>query len=129
MVLPVDVLIMALLLFLWCWDYPPDQPVKKFVSKFSFPFLYIGLWHGWALFAPNPIHLNRWLRASVTFADGTTTDWELLNPERSRLVNTLYVRHFKFQHHCFVEGIHTCTGHSVSTSVNGLLRMGALCRR
>ena len=50
----VDILIVALLSFLWCWDYPPDHPAKKFAQKIGFPFLYLGLWHSWAMLAPDP---------------------------------------------------------------------------
>ena len=87
------------LLFIWCWDYPGDHPAKRFVTKFSFPFVYMGFWHGWAMFAPEPIHVNRRLRAVLTFSDGTTEDWSPLGPDsRSKLINLLYARSFKYEH-------------------------------
>jgi len=94
----VDLFIIVFLLFLWCWDYPADHPARKGILKVSSPFLYFGLWHGWAMFAPDPIHLNRWLRAAIWFDDGSTEDWEPMKPQKSRGLNTLYVRSFKFQH-------------------------------
>ena len=94
-----DAFIAALLVFLWCWDYPADQPARRLVQKFSFPFLYLGLWHGWAMFAPEPIHVNRRLRAVLTFADGSTEQWSPLGPDSSRkLINMLYARSFKYEH-------------------------------
>jgi len=95
----VDVVIGISLLFIWCWDYPADHPAKRFITKFSFPFVYMGFWHGWAMFAPEPIHVNRRLRAVLTFADGTKEDWSPLGPDsRSKLINLLYARSFKYEH-------------------------------
>jgi len=96
---PVDLFILIFLTFLWCWDYPQDHPARKFVSVWGFPFVYLGLWHGWAMFAPEPLHVNRWLKAVIRFHDGTVEEWEPLRPSKmSKLLNTLYVRSFKFQH-------------------------------
>ena len=95
----VDAFIIVFLLFLWCWDYPADHPAKRFISLFSFPFVYLGLWHGWSMFAPEPIHICRWLKAVVVFSDGSVEEWEPLRPvvER-RLMHTLLMRTYKFQH-------------------------------
>ena len=92
----VDLFIGICLLFTWCWDYPADHPAKMFVQKFSFPFVHMGFWYGWAMFVPEPIHVNRRLRAVLTFADGTTEDWSPLGPDsRSKLINLLDARSFK----------------------------------
>lgn len=94
-----DPLIAVILLFIWCWDYPADHPAKKFIRRFSFPFVYIGLWHSWAMFAPEPIRVNRRLRAVMRFADGTETTWGTLAPDGShKLINALLARSFKFEH-------------------------------
>ena len=95
----VDAFIIVFLLFLWCWDYPADHPAKRLISLFSFPFVYLGLWHGWSMFAPEPIHVCRWLKAVIRFSDGTIEEWEPLRPvAERRVVNTLLMRSFKFQH-------------------------------
>lgn len=95
----VDAFIVVFLLFLWCWDYPPDHPAKRFINLFSFPFVYMGLWHGWSMFAPEPIHVCRWLKAVIAFSDGSVEEWEPLRPvvER-RIMNTLLMRTYKYQH-------------------------------
>lgn len=91
--------IFVFLLFLWCWDYPADHPAKRFIQKFSFPFVYMGLWHGWAMFAPEPIHVNRRMRAVLMFADGVTENWSPLGPDsHNKLINLLYARSFKYEH-------------------------------
>ena len=76
-----NLIIVVFVVFMWCWDYPGDHPAKRFISKFSFPFIYMGFWHGWAMFAPEPIHVNRRMRAVLTFADGVTEEWRPLSPE------------------------------------------------
>ena len=51
------------------------------------------------MFAPEPIHVNRRLRAVLTFADGMTENWSPLGPENSgKLINMLYARSFKYEH-------------------------------
>ncbi len=92
-----DVLILLTLLFLWCWDYPLDHPPRRLIHGLSFPFLYLGLWHSWAMFAPQPIHVNRRLRAVIRWDDGTFDLWTPLGPRRSALFNLLYARSFKYE--------------------------------
>ena len=94
-----NLIIVVFVVFMWCWDYPGDHPAKRFISKFSFPFIYMGFWHGWVMFAPEPIHVNRRMRAVLTFADGVTEEWRPLSPEyRQKLINLLYARSFKYEH-------------------------------
>lgn len=90
--------IAVLLLFMWCWDYPADHPSKKFCRLFAFPFLYFGLWHGWSMFAPEPIHVNRRLRALLTFDNGSIEEWCPLGPDEcSPWMKMLIARSFKFE--------------------------------
>jgi hypothetical protein len=94
-----DLIIIVFLVFMWCWDYPADHPAKKFITKFSFPFIYMGFWHGWAMFAPEPIHVNRRMKALLYFDDGTTEIWRPLAPEyQQKLINLLYARSFKYEY-------------------------------
>lgn len=100
-----DLFIVVLLLFLWGWDYPADHPARRLVQKFSRPFVYLGLWHGWAMFAPEPIHVLRRVTARIRFQDGSVEVWEPVRPQaRKRLMNTLYVRSFKYQHSLLSSG-------------------------
>lgn len=92
-----DVFILLLLLFLWCWDYPVDHPPRRLIHWLSLPLVYIGLWHSWAMFAPQPIHVNRRLRAVIRWNDGTFDLWTPLGPRRSALFNLLYARSFKYE--------------------------------
>ena len=92
-----DLFILALLLFFWCWDYPVDHPPRRLIHWLSLPFLYLGLWHSWAMFAPQPIHVNRRLRAVIRWDDGASELWTPLGPRRSALFNLLYARSFKYE--------------------------------
>lgn len=94
-----DLLIVVILAFMWSWDYPADHPAKRLIQRISFPFVYLGLWHGWAMFAPEPIHVNRRLRAMLCFSDGSVQEWRSLGPEGSSgLMKLLYARSFKYEH-------------------------------
>ena len=98
----VDLFILLMLLFLWCWDYPLDHPCRFLIHLPGLPLAWIGLWHGWAMFAPEPIHINRRLRAILTFENGSQQVWSPLSPSPStKLLNALYARSFKFEYSMF----------------------------
>jgi hypothetical protein len=97
MAIATNLFILAVLLFLVCWDYPVDHPPRRLVHWLAQPFTYLGLWHSWAMFAPQPIHVNRRLRAAVTWSDGSVDIWRPLGPGKSALFNMLYVRSFKYE--------------------------------
>lgn len=92
-----DSVILWLLLFLICWDYPADHPPRRLIHWLAQPLCYLGLWHSWAMFAPQPIHVNRRLRAAVTWSDGGVDFWNPLGPAGSPLFNMLYARSFKYE--------------------------------
>ncbi len=100
-----DILIVWLLLFLWCWDYPSDHVLRRLILLPARPLVYLGLWHSWAMFAPHPVHLNRRLLALVTFADGQRERWEPLSAARGQTwFRMLFVRSFKFEFSLFSPG-------------------------
>ncbi|MBL8817966.1 MAG: hypothetical protein JNL58_18215 [Planctomyces sp.] len=95
----INIFIVVFAVFMWGWDYPADLPIQRFVRRICEPFAFMGLWHGWAMFAPEPIYISRWVRAVISFGDGSIEIWEPLGPvSDQKLVNSLYVRSFKFQH-------------------------------
>ena len=94
----VDVFIVAILLWFWCYDLPTDSPQRRLVGYIQKPFLYLGLWHGWAMFAPEPLHVNRRLKAIIQYADGSIDEWRPIEPLQTNwFVDLLWFRHFKFQ--------------------------------
>lgn len=93
-----DLLIIGLLIWFWCWDLPRDLPARKALDRVHRPFVWLGLWHSWAMFAPEPLHVNRRLKAVLTCDDGSLDEWRPIEPRRSNwLLDLLWFRHFKFQ--------------------------------
>ena len=94
----VNVCIVAILLWFWCFDLPADAPLRRLIGYLQKPFLYLGLWHGWAMFAPEPLHVNRRLKAIIQYADGSIDEWRPIEPLQTNwLIDLLWFRHFKFQ--------------------------------
>lgn len=93
-----ELFIVAVLLWFWCFDLPADLPQRRLVRYFQTPFLYLGLWHGWAMFAPEPLHVNRRLKAMLKCAAGTLEEWRPIEPLQTNwFIDLLWFRHFKFQ--------------------------------
>ena len=94
----VNVCIVAILLWFWCFDLPAVAPLRRLIGYLQKPFLYLGLWHGWAMFAPEPLHVNRRLKAIIQYVDGSIDEWRPIEPLQTNwFVDLLWFRHFKFQ--------------------------------
>ena len=94
----IDVFIIILLFWFWCWDLPVDLPSKRLVGYVQAPFLWLGLWHNWSMFAPEPLHIHRRLKAVIRYADGSVDEWRPVEPRHTNgLVDFLWLRHFKYQ--------------------------------
>jgi hypothetical protein len=93
-----DIIIWLLLIWIWCWDYPANKPLQKVATLISRPFLWLGLWHSWAMFAPEPIRVNRRLKATIHYCNGAVDEWRPIEPRRSNwFLDLLWFRHFKYQ--------------------------------
>ena len=93
-----DVFIMGWLLFAWNWDRPVTDPGRRVAALVGTPLLFLGLWHGWAMFAPDPIRFHRKLRAVILFDNGQAEHWEPLTADReSWLTRMWHVRNYKYQ--------------------------------
>ena len=93
-----DVGIIVMLLWFWCFDLPADLPQRRLIGCIQKPFVYLGLWHGWAMFAPEPLHVNRRLKAIIRYADGAIDEWRPIEPLHTNwFIDLLWFRHFKFQ--------------------------------
>ena len=94
----VDLFIITMLLWFWCWDLPADLPSRRLVEKLQRPFVWLGLWHGWAMFALEPLHVNRRLKAMIHLSDGSVDEWRPIEPLHSNwFIDLLWFRQFKFQ--------------------------------
>jgi hypothetical protein len=70
-----DVFIVAFLWIAWSWSLPEDAPAKWLVNRVSRFVTWIGLWHSWRMFAPNPTRTTRRLLVQVEYADGSKYEW------------------------------------------------------
>ena len=69
----INAFIVVYLFFAWCWDFPDNAPEKKLVNWLVKPVAWLGLYHGWKMFSPDPMSDNRHLQMEFTFEDGTST--------------------------------------------------------
>jgi hypothetical protein len=67
--------IVLYLVIIWCWNLPEDSPSKWLIRPLTRPVLWLGLWHGWNMFAPNPVRESRRLAVQVQYADGSRYEW------------------------------------------------------
>lgn len=70
-----DLFIIVYLLIAWCWNYPDDAPQKWLVKPLTRVVQWLGLWHSWNMFAPNPVRESRRLAVQVEYADGSKYEW------------------------------------------------------
>jgi hypothetical protein len=70
-----DVFIVAYLLLAWGWNLPSDLPSKILISPASKVIVWLGLWHGWSMFAPIPLKTSRRVAVQVKYADGSHYEW------------------------------------------------------
>lgn len=79
-------LISLFLLFHLCvicvWAFPYNVRVFMRIKKVIAPYmLWSGLTQGWALFAPDPMYVNTYVDARVTYRDGRTKSWKFPMPQ------------------------------------------------
>lgn len=93
-----NVVIALLLLWFWFYDLPRDAVARKFLRPLMGPMQWLGLWHGWSMFAPEPLHVNRRIRAELMYSDGSVDEWRPIEPRRTNwFMDWLWFRYFKYQ--------------------------------
>lgn len=61
----------ALMLFiLWAWDLPERSWLNRLVIKLQWPIEWLGLFHSWRMFSPDPTLDNYRLQFRLRLADG-----------------------------------------------------------
>lgn len=94
-------LIVLYLAFGWTWDLPPDSLLKRACDRLlARPLVWIGLYHSWEMFSPNPMRSNDQLLADVRLDDGTIIRWRSPRFDRlGRIQAFLRVRDIKLYEH------------------------------
>ena len=71
MSLLVNSFIAIYLIISWSWSLPTSSPARKLLAPLRPVILYLGLWHNWKMFAPDPVASNRRLQALLDFGEGS----------------------------------------------------------
>jgi len=95
----IDILILFLLLTMLCWDLPTDSPAALLIKPLRRPVQFLGLWHSWAMFSPEPITVHHQLSAILHFCDGSSQHWSPLRAGSAGLrTKLIYARFWKYEH-------------------------------
>jgi hypothetical protein len=70
-----DIAIVVYCWIAWCWNLPADSGLRRLVNPLSPLVQWLGLWHDWRMFAPNPMRTNRRVLVRVDYSDGTRREW------------------------------------------------------
>src|SRR5436190_21609286 len=57
------------------WSLPEESPARQLVKPWSRLVQWLGLWHDWRMFAPNPIAINHRVLVRIDYSDGTRREW------------------------------------------------------
>lgn len=94
----INLFIILYLFVAWCWDLPETSLEYRLVNKFRRVILWLGLYHCWKMFGPDPARADRHLQASVLLKDGSTANWtEPLLAKMGLFKALLYGRHRKWK--------------------------------
>ncbi|MEM6655719.1 MAG: hypothetical protein AAF596_07950 [Planctomycetota bacterium] len=85
-----NALIVAYLFYAWSWNLPEDRFLKRVANRIKAPFIWLGLWHAWSMFAPNPIAANRRIEAEIETAEGRRITWRAPTAAEQRPVAALW---------------------------------------
>jgi hypothetical protein len=98
----VNAFIVIYLLFAWVWNGGDGSVLKKLLWRCKRPYVWLGLWHGWAMFAPEPLRLNRQVVAEIHLAGGGMRVWTFKGVDgMSRWRAFLMMRDRKFEANLF----------------------------
>lgn len=75
----IDVGIVAFLIVSWGWNLPDGYLLKRVLRPWSKVIIYCGFWHGWNMFAPDPLRINRRWDADLFYGDGAVVHWSPLD--------------------------------------------------
>ncbi len=69
MLILTNLFIILYLVIAWTWHLPKDSHAKRLVDKASPVVMWLGLWHSWKMFAPQPSLVNRRLIIELVHAN------------------------------------------------------------
>ena len=94
----VNLFIAAYLAFAWLWGLDNRSPLRRLAAPIEKPVKWLGLWHSWNMFVPDPSRTNRYIEAEIRLASGAVVTWRALRlSELDRFSAFLSKRHRKYQ--------------------------------
>lgn len=95
----INVFLLVLFFMFWFFDMPKTSPWyfirKKILER---PMKWMGFSHGWGMFAPKPINVNRCLRVELILGSGEKYQWPIEDFESLTKWQAVYKgRHRKYQ--------------------------------
>ena len=94
----VNLFIAAYLAFAWLWSLNSRSPLRRLAGPFEKHVKWLGLWHSWNMFVPDPSRTNRYIEAEITLASGAVVTWRAVRlSELNRINAFLSKRHRKYQ--------------------------------
>ena len=80
--LAISAFVLFHLIAITCWAIPLNTRLFSSVNNKIAPYMsFSGLSQDWALFAPDPGHINCRLEAEITYGDGSTLVWKFPLPQ------------------------------------------------
>lgn len=71
----VNLFIAAYLTFAWLWTLPGGSPLRRLIVPLEKHVRWLGLWHSWNMFVPDPTRTNRYIEAEVRLFSGDVGTW------------------------------------------------------
>jgi hypothetical protein len=73
----ISVFLLFHIVVIFCWSVPLNSLLVTAVKESVRPYMHwAGLFQVWDMFSPNPLNLNTYLEAELTFRDGSTRVWK-----------------------------------------------------
>lgn len=68
------------------WTMPESFPLKPVIRRVvKKPFIFLGLWQGWEMFAPNPISQDVYVSVLGTLDNGKLIEWDVTRMDKMGL--------------------------------------------
>ena len=94
----INIFIIVYLFVAVSWSCPPGTMFFRLSRPVSKPIRWIGLWHSWAMFAPEPILTERRLSIELTYSDGSVDSFDLFRAHEANLFDAfINTRERKYQ--------------------------------
>jgi hypothetical protein len=94
--LAINVFVLFHILAIACWSVPLESPLLTKCRNLVGPYmLWSGLFQRWDMFAPDPLKVNSYVEARVTFGDGHSVTWSFPRMDQLGLVDRYFQERYR----------------------------------